>query len=106
MSWFKFNNKVDVALLTRYVGDQYLDNSSSEASKIDAYLVNDVRFQAIIPQKLFKEVKFQLLINNILNEEYSSNGYTFSYVAGEKITENFYYPQSFRNYLIGLSLKF
>jgi len=65
-----------------------------------------LRVQAIIPQKLFKEVKLQLLVNNIFGEEYSANGYTYSYVYGTKVTENFVYPQALRNYMIGLNLKF
>jgi iron complex outermembrane receptor protein len=97
---------IEIALLSRYVGKQYLDNTNFIGRSIDAYFVNDLRFQAIIPQKLFKEVSIQLLVNNVLNEDYASNGYTYSYVFEEKTTENFYYPQSFRNYLIGLNLKF
>jgi iron complex outermembrane receptor protein len=96
----------EVALLTRYVGEQFLDNTSNDNRKLDAYLVNDLRLQAVIPQKFFKEMKIQLLVNNILSEEYSSNGYTYTYVVGESITENFYYPQALRNYMIGLNLKF
>ena len=97
---------IELALLTRYIGKQYLDNTQFRGRSLDAYLVNDLRFQAVIPQKLFKEVKLQLLVNNILSEEYSANGYTYSYVFGEKVTENFVYPQALRNYMIGINLKF
>ncbi|MEQ8623490.1 MAG: TonB-dependent receptor [Vicingaceae bacterium] len=97
---------VELALMSRYVGEQYLDNSSNENRKLDAYFVNDVRVQYEIPSKLIKTVKLQLLVNNVFSEKYSSNGYTYSYIVGDKFTENFYYPQAFRNYLVGLSLGF
>lgn len=97
---------MEIALLTRYVGKQYLDNTQFVGRSLDDYLINDLRFQAVIPQKLFKEVKIQLLVNNFLSEEYSANGYTYSYVFGTKTTENFVYPQALRNYMIGLNLKF
>ena len=103
---FKPIKNIELALITRYVGEQFLDNSSNTGSMIDSYFVNDIRFQTVIPQKLFKVVKVQLLVNNVLNEDYVSNGYTYSYIFENKVTENFYYPQSFRNYMIGLNLKF
>ena len=97
---------VEIALLTRYIGSQYLDNTQYRGRQLDSYLINDLRVQAVVPQKLFKEVKLQLLVNNFLGEAYSANGYTYSYVYGTKVTENFVYPQALRNYMIGLNLKF
>jgi iron complex outermembrane receptor protein len=46
------------------------------------------------------------LVNNVLNAQFSSNGYTFSYVAGSRVTENFFYPQAGRNFLVGVTLGF
>ena len=99
-------NGVELGILSKYVGEQFLDNTSNANRKIDAYLVNDVRITYTIKGKLFKEMTFSFLVNNVLDEKYSSDGYTFSYIAGDKITENFFYPQAGRNYLAGLSLKF
>lgn len=97
---------LELALISRYIGDQYLDNTSSEDKKLDAYFVNDFRLQYKLPIKGIEEIKLQVLVNNILSEEYSANGYTFSYIFGDRITENFFYPQALRNYLVGLSIKF
>ncbi|MDA9312585.1 TonB-dependent receptor [Vicingaceae bacterium] len=97
---------VEIALLSRYIGSQYLDNTQFKGRRLDAYFINDLRLQAVVPQKLFKELKINVLINNILREQYSSNGYTYSYVYGIKVTENFVYPQALRNYMIGINLKF
>ncbi len=96
----------EIAWLTNYVGDQYLDNTSNESRKLDAYLVNNVRMQYSIKNKLIKNIQLQLLVNNVFSEDYAANGYTYSYIYGQTITENFYYPQAFRNYLVGLNLKF
>lgn len=98
--------RLELAIISRYIGDQFLDNTSSEDKKLDAYFVNDFRLQYQIPIKGIEEVKLQLLVNNVLSEEYSANGYTFSYIVGDRITENFFYPQALRNYLVGLSVKF
>lgn len=96
----------EIAWLSNYVGDQYLDNTSNKNRRLDAYLVNNVRMQYSIQNKWIKNIQVQLLINNIFSEDYAANGYTYSYIYGETITENFYYPQAFRNYLVGLDLKF
>ena len=97
---------LELMLISKYVGDQYLDNTSNEAKKIDAYWVNDFRIGYKIKNVLFKEIEISLLVNNILDAEYSSNGYTYSYVVGDPITENFFYPQAGTNFLAGLRLSF
>lgn len=99
--------RFSAALLTKYVGKQYLDNTSSEARRLDPWLVNDVRLSYSFPVKGFKELKATLLVNNIFDQEYESNGYTYGYVSeGETIRENFYFPQAGVNFLAGLSIKF
>lgn len=95
-----------VSLLTKHVGQQFLDNTQSNDKKIDAYLVNDIRLNYVVKDVLFKEMNFTLLINNAFDELYSSNGYTYSYGVGEVITENFFYPQAGTNFLAGVTLKF
>ncbi|HKK39258.1 MAG TPA: TonB-dependent receptor [Cryomorphaceae bacterium] len=97
---------LEFMLISKYVGDQYLDNTSNEAKKIDAYWVNDFRIGYKIKDVIFKEIEISLLVNNILDAEYSSNGYTYSYVFGSPITENFFYPQAGTNFLAGLRLSF
>jgi iron complex outermembrane recepter protein len=101
-----FNN-FEISLLSKYVGDQYLDNTSNENRKIDAYLVNDIRVSYSVYFKYIKQMTFSLLVNNVLNEEYSSNGYTFGYQAGAYVVrENYFYPQAPTNFLASLTIKF
>jgi iron complex outermembrane receptor protein len=89
------------------VGDQYLDNSSSPDKQLDAFFVNDIRLNYLFKTKLIREIGFTLAINNVFNEQYESNGYTYGYIyGGKRITENFYYPQAGTNLLAGISLKF
>lgn len=95
-----------ITLLSKYVGDQFLDNNSNEDRKIDAYFVNDIIASYSLKNTFAKDVTLKFLVNNILSETYSSNGYTFSYIFGDLITENFYYPQATRNFLIGLDIMF
>ncbi len=93
----------EASLLSKYVGKQYLDNTSDEARSLEAYTTQDIRLK----YTLKKGPVFTLLLNNVLNEQYSSNGYTYSYrYGGATTTENFYYPQAGFNFLLGASIRF
>ena len=83
-----------------------MDNTSNADRKIDAYFVNDLKIAYTIHDIVFERIELNLLINNLLNAEYSSNGYTYSYIVGDEITENFFYPQAGTNFLAGLNLIF
>jgi iron complex outermembrane recepter protein len=98
---------LDLTLASKYVGEQFLDNTSNTNRKLDAYLVNDFRINYRLHFKEIKEVLFSFMANNFMNEMYESNGYTYNYIYGGKlIVENFYFPQAGRNYMIGITLKF
>ncbi|WP_143962680.1 TonB-dependent receptor [Litoribacter populi] len=104
---------LEVSLLSKFVDSQYLDNTQNDNRKLDAFFTNDLRFIYKISPRFVKEMEFTLLVNNIFNELYEPNGYTFSYflpgeAAGgrELVTENFYYPMAGTNFLAGVSLRF
>ncbi|MGX5855670.1 TonB-dependent receptor [Dyadobacter jiangsuensis] len=104
---YSLRKNLELALLTKYVGKQYLDNTSTETRKLDAYLTNDIRLSWTIKPSWANEIAFNLLVNNILDEKYESNGYTYGYIAGGALTqENFYFPQAGRNFLIGVNFRF
>lgn len=97
----------EAALRSKYVGKQYLDNTSNDNRSIDPYFVNDLRLSYNFSLSSVENVNISLLVNNILDEEYSSNGYTFGYAGGEYVVrENYYYPQAGRNFLLALNLRF
>ncbi len=98
----------EVGLLTKYVGKQFLDNTSSDSRTIDAYFVNDLRFNYSFRTRIIKEIGLNLLINNVFSELYSSNGYTFGYFGGPdfEVRENYFYPQAPGNFLFSVQLRF
>ncbi|CAG4988218.1 hypothetical protein DYBT9275_00031 [Dyadobacter sp. CECT 9275] len=108
-SQFSFTpaKNLELTLLSKYVSRQYLDNTTDKTRQLDAYFTNDVRFSYAVKPGWAKEISFNLLINNIFNERYESNGYTYNYLAGGAVTqENFYFPQAGTNFLIGMNFKF
>jgi iron complex outermembrane receptor protein len=66
---------LQLSLLSKFVGEQYMGNIDSENSILDSYFIND--FNASYDWQINKGIKsivFSALVNNIFNVEYESNG--------------------------------
>jgi len=105
---FKPLKPVELALLSKYVSRQYLDNTGSISRSIDGFFVNNIRIAYHTSFWRLKNLGLTLLVNNVFNEAYASSGYTWGYYLSEtdRIQYNFYYPQATANFLLGLNLKF
>lgn len=99
---------LELRLLSKYVGEQYMSNLENESALLDSYFINDFNVQFTLKNPpLFEEVVFTGLINNIFDEEYVSNGYYYTYEYQNVTYEGAgYYPQATRNYLAGVTLRF
>ncbi|MEO9534076.1 MAG: TonB-dependent receptor [Crocinitomicaceae bacterium] len=98
-------NNLYLTFTSKYVGKQYLDNTSNESRKLDAYFVSHLRAEYSFTTKVFKEVKLGASVNNIFNQLYANNGYTYGwYAGGAYARENFMYPQAGINFLGRLTL--
>jgi iron complex outermembrane receptor protein len=98
---------LELGLLSKYVGKQYLDNTSNESRKLNNYFTNDIRLIYTVKPKFAQEIAFTVLFNNVLNELYESNGYTYAYISEGRVTaDNGYYPQAGRNFLAGIRVRF
>jgi len=98
----------EVALITKFVSRQYLDNTGSKERSIAPLFVNHVRLRYQLPVRGLANIGLTLKVNNIFNELYETNGYTYGYYNpnGDLETFNYYFPQATRNFLLGLNLKF
>lgn len=97
---------VELAWMTKYVSKQFMDNTSDVNRSLNAFFVNDIRASYTIKPKIVKELTFSLLVNNIFNHLYESNGYTYSYIYDKQVTtENFYYPQAGTNFLLAVKVR-
>lgn len=108
-STFSFSpiESLKIHLISKYVGSQFLDNTSNESRKLDDFFVNDVRVNYALQTKVIKEIGLNLMINNLFNVLYEPNGYTYSYLSGGTLTtENFYYPQAGTHFMASVNLKF
>ena len=106
LEW-KTNSFLSLILNSKFVGKQYLDNTSNVGRSLKSFFVNDFKIQTNISNNVFKNLFFKIEINNIFNVKYSSNGYTFGYYGGMdyEVRENYFYPQATRNFMLSLSLE-
>lgn len=93
-----------ISIANKYVSKQYLDNTSSEDRIIPAFDYQNLLVEYNVKFKKFKKLKFTLMANNIFDRKYVSNGYTYSYIYQETVTENFYYPQAGAHVLFNVSV--
>lgn len=98
---------LSLSLLCKYVDKQYLDNTGNSDRMIPSYFVNNVRVNYTIYPKFMKEIDFTLLVNNVGNLKYVSNGYTYYDLEnGAMVNYNSFFPQALINVLGGVTLKF
>lgn len=105
---------IQISLLSKYVGEQYMANIDSKNSKLDSYFINDLNITfELTPKKVAKSIVFSALVNNIFNVEYVSNGYYYTYDdtwsnPGTTTTLDgaSYYPQATINFLLGATITF
>jgi iron complex outermembrane receptor protein len=108
---FAPTKNIELALMSKYVSKQFMDNTGDDNRSLDAFFVNDIRVNYSIKPKterrqIFKELTFSLLVNNVFNHLYESNGYTYSYIYDKQTTtENFYYPQAGTNFLLAVKVR-
>ncbi|MCK9167846.1 MAG: hypothetical protein M0O94_04740, partial [Bacteroidales bacterium] len=105
---FSFFDEMEVHLTTKYVGKQYLDNSTDERYVLDPYCVTDVKINYDLPVKnFFREVRLNLTISNILNAQYETNAWIYRYYyAGKEYRMDGFFPQAGTHVMGGLSLLF
>lgn len=104
---YKHSDALEVELSTKYVGKQYMDNTSNEDRSLPAYSYSNLRVGYTWNPSFMGRVKLNGILYNMFDAKYSSNGYTYSYAIGQEvITENFLYPQAGIHFMMGLNVEF
>ncbi|MEL6863415.1 MAG: TonB-dependent receptor [Bacteroidota bacterium] len=110
------------SLAGKYVGDQFIDNTSNEAAQLDAYFFSDFRLYYSFKNRIFKELGVTLLVRNLFDARFSTNAWTYRYISegydarpddpyarlegGNVYNLTGFFPQAGRNFLLGLDLRF
>ena len=116
----KKHNGIQIALNSKYVGEQFIDNTSSDERKLDDYFVNNLILSYNINFFNFSNSKITLIVNNIFDELYANNAWTYRYYSegydpraddpytnlnsDNSYSMSSYFPQAGRNYMLSLNI--
>ena len=90
----------------KYIGRQYIDNTSCLERSLDGYITSGFNAQYTIKTTLFKEISFKVNLNNFLNRKYETNGWVYPYYVDNQYYEsNGLFPQALINVLFGITVK-
>ena len=105
---------LELAVLTKYVGRQYMSNIEADKSRLDAYSQTDFNLQYRIPAEgWFPDTTLTLLVNNLFDAKFSSNGYFYTFdddFSNPGVITTVegvgYYPQAGIHFLAGATFRF
>ena len=119
---YQLCDNMEIQFISKFVGEQFIDNTSSTDRLLDEYLVHNARLVWNMDCGLFKTAKLTFQANNLLEEKYTNNAWVYRFISDgwdptgsdPYITANSeggydmaaYFPQAGRNYLLGLTLGF
>ncbi|MBR2051553.1 MAG: TonB-dependent receptor [Bacteroidales bacterium] len=96
-------NHLDIVFQEKYVGRQYIDNTSTLSRSLDPYFVSNVNINYEWKQTLFRDLNFNLSVNNIFNSKYCSNAWVYkAIVGGEEYIEDGYFSQAGINFMFSV----
>ncbi len=98
---------LEIDLIGKHVGRQYLDNTETLSRSLNPYTLLDMRFRYDVSMgRRSNGVQLMLQLSNILNTRYENNGYTYGFnTVGVRTDANYYFPQAGFNVLGGVTLK-
>jgi iron complex outermembrane receptor protein len=100
-----------IALATKAISRQYLDNTSNKTRSLKPYSYSNLNAAYTFSLPKSRSITLSVLVNNLFNFKYENNGYTFTeryYSNGEvspTVNYNYYYPQAGINFLAGVMVK-
>ncbi len=98
---------LEITFMNKYVGRQFLDNTTNIKRSIAPYYVTDARLNYTIKTKLIPEIGILFAVYNVFSSKYETNGYTYSYYTDADLnTFNYKAPAAPIHFLGGISLKF
>jgi iron complex outermembrane recepter protein len=98
---------LELSLINKHVGRQYLDNTTNVKRSINPYNVFDLNINYTLKTRLIPEITFIFAAYNLLSAKYETTGYTYSYYYdGALNTFNYLAPAAPLNFMGGINVRF
>lgn len=107
LSLFPVKNNY-MTLTGKYVGKQYMDNTSDELTSIPSYYTLSLNMGKTFTIKGDRFVDLSLFVDNLTNHLYFSNGWTYKaqFEDGSQYLVEGIYPQAGINFTIKMAIRF
>ena len=118
---YKISPKFLVNFSSKYVGKQYIDNTSSNDRMLNDYMVQNLQLTYDFKTSFLEKCKISLRVNNIFNKEYVSNAWVYSFISNNwdpsssdpYVSKNSrngydmagYFPEATRNFLLAITIR-
>jgi len=104
---YELIKNLNISLISKLVGKQYFDNTSSDDRKIDPYFINDLKVQYGLSYRFVKRFSIFLQINNLFNVKYINNAYGGNWYEDDREQSwAYYYPQAGIHFFSGIQIGF
>lgn len=106
MVTYKPVRNLSLSLQSKYVGNQYIDNTADKDRMLGDYFVHGIIGSYHFRTRLFSEIALNVSVNNLFSRKYETNGWVYPYLFEGRYQEyNGYFPQALIHFLAGLTLK-
>ena len=116
-------SELNITPSVKYVGKQFLGNNSNTNTQLAAFNYTNLQiYYSTKFNKIIKSLTVKLLINNILDQKYVNNGWTYNFISpsydprsddpyarseGKNVYNlSGFFPQAGRHFLLGVSVDF
>ncbi|MFN0037343.1 MAG: TonB-dependent receptor domain-containing protein, partial [Saprospiraceae bacterium] len=72
---------LSTTLVGKYVGQQFLDNTSNVQTSLPGYFFSDLRLNYDLTQVIGKQASVIVSLHNLFDSKYASNGWAYRYVS-------------------------
>jgi iron complex outermembrane recepter protein len=113
---------LSVNLTGKYVGQQFLDNTSNANTALDAFFFSDLRLNYDLKNVVGERLSLIFSVNNLFNARYANNGWVYRYISesydarpdnpytrleGNKVYHQAgFFPQALRHWMATVVLRF
>jgi iron complex outermembrane receptor protein len=100
---------LSLSLISKYVSEQYYDNTGNAERLLDGYFVNNFKVDYSFKFKSVKTINLQLFVNNLFNQKYVVNAWVYRAKFendGSEYREDGFFPQAGTNFMVKLGVEF
>lgn len=100
-------HRAAIFTISKYVGQQYADNTGDAARKLDPYFLQDLGLNYTRGYRNKSQVAVNFIVQNLFDTEYESNAWVYRYIYDNMQQQMMgYYPQAGRNWVVMASFSF